>query len=941
MELFKEELGVSHPILEGQFRLLEVNQMMFSHTRKCLKWGNIVFIMDPSMQNSLIKEAENRGYLKIEKNRIIYFCNRRYEDDYLDPEERVRAAIYSWLILEKEYSPECIRVESSVPARVPAERADIVLYESEDCRVPYLVIECKARGTSESDRTQAIEQLFGYANSLRTTKYGLYEDLDTSILYDIQNFPPLERQENILGPRDNLPKNYGKAKLFQLVAGSPISDIRSVSTRELENVIRRAHAEIWSGGRRDPLLSFDEWCKLLFIKIYDERNTPNDNPRGFQVGTGESSVSVGNRIRRLYGLARIEDPSIFTAPIRLPDNKIYQVVKLIQHIGFTLIDVDSLGTAFETFFSEVFRGSLGQYFTRRELVRFICAIISPDERDIILDPTAGSGGFLLEALMHVWRKIEERYAGQPGIERRKYDFARNHLFGIEIHDILGRVCQTNLMLHKDGHTNIEVSRSCLDSSFNNPRINLDSTIFTIIMGNPPFGDTIREGDTDRLGTSRLSDFELAVTSQISSEIVIIERSLKFLRSGGKVGMVVPDGLLNNSGENSRCPGFRRYLFRNAQILAVVSLPDYAFRKAGAQNKTSIIFCKKFEPHEKQLFDIIYRKAYEDEENRNLKDIDIEKKAISIFLEKMPYNVFLAEAEYIGYTPSGNISERNELYSHTDRVPNPDDQDTILGQYNLFLHDPEAYQNHRNPDCIKINAFDLFNAHLSNRIDPKYHIFKTQRLIDIPPRMIRYKLERLLTPKRDIVIPHDFPDELFMTLTLSQDGTLSSREAGKGNNPPDWHGAYFGEEAKWFKVHSGDLIYSRIDLWKGCVSVIPEEYNGSVVTNEFPVFEVDTDIIRPHYLKLLLRSEYFQRAIRAITTGHSNRRRTQLEDFLNLEVFLPDLTIQDAIVDIIREQEDRISFFHDEYGKILLKFDKTIIGSILLDEFLKSIRTNKQ
>lgn len=96
-----------------------------------------------------------------------------------------------------------------------------------------------------------------------------------------------------------------------------------------------------------------------------------------------------------------------------------------------------------------------------------------------------------------------------------------------------------------------------------------------------------------------------------------------------------------------------------------------------------------------------------------------------------------------------------------------------------------------------------------------------------------------------------------------------------------------------------MIYSRIDLWKGYVSVIPEEYNGSVVTNEFPVFEVDTDIIRPHYLKLLLRSEYFQRAIRAITTCHSNRRRTQLEDFLNLDVFLPDLTIQDAIVDIIR------------------------------------------
>lgn len=886
-----------------------------------------------------ISEAERRGYLKIENNEITYYCSKQYKDNYSDPEEQVRAGLYSWLILDKEYSPTCIRVEYSVPSRVPAERADIILFETEHCVVPYLVIELKPRNTPDMERAQAIEQLFGYANALRTTQYGLYDDLDFSILYDIQNFPPLEREENILGTRNNIPKYYGIARRFPLIAGDPISDIKQISTSELENAIRRAHSEIWSGGKRDPLTSFDEWCKLLFVKIYDERNTPNNDWRKFQIGSGETAIGVGNRIRHLYELAREEDPSIFSNLFQLPDVKIFKVVRLIQNIGFTLMDIDSLGNAFETFFSEVFRGSLGQYFTRRELVRFICSILKPMETDIILDPTAGSGGFLLEALMHVWRVIDERYEGRPAIERIKYDFASNHLFGIEIHEVLGRVCQTNLMLHKDGHTNIEVGRTCLDNVFTNPRISVEDPIFTMIMGNPPFGDIIKDGDTDRLGTSRLVDFELVKTSQVKSEIIIIERSLNFLRPGGKFGMVVPDGLLNNSGENSNCPSFRRYVFKNTKILGVISLPDYAFRKAGAQNKTSLIFLKKFEPQDSRAFDRVNREIRDDPNNSNLREAELEKRVISQFLEEHSYNVFLAEANFIGYTPSGKVSDLNDLYHDVDRVPIMDDAETILGQFNMFSDNEGKYQTNRNPDCIKISALDLFTSHESNRIDPKYHIFKKLGILAPPEGMANYNLGKLLTPREEIIIPHNYPDELFTTLTLSQEGILSPREAGKGNNPPDWHGAYFKEDSRWYRVRTDNLIISRIDIWKGCVSVIPEEFDGAIVTNEFPIFHVNSELIRTHFLKILLRSEYFQKAIRAITTGHSNRRRTQTDDLLNLDIFLPDIDVQDLIIGLFSEKEGQLDRLRSDYLGIISKFNQIIIGTISLEELIENRSRN--
>ena len=294
--------------------------------------------------------------------------------------------------------------------------------------------------------------------------------------------------------------------MYSLVAGDRDRDIRPRTAAEVETLVRRVHGFIWAGGKRDPFSAFEEWCKMLFAKIYDERHTETGAPRRFQVGRGESDSSVANRIRRLYSEARTKDESIFTSEILLPDNKIAQVVHAIQDVAVAQTDVDTLGAAFEGFFGSVFRGELGQYFTRREICRFVCALLEPTERDKVLDPTCGSGGFLLETLIQVWRYIDDAFVGQPLGRQRKYDFAWQNLFGIEIHSTLGRICQTNLLIHKDGHTNVEVGRSCLDSAFDNKALDPDRPSFSVIVGNPPFGDKVKEGDPDQLGSNRLSAF---------------------------------------------------------------------------------------------------------------------------------------------------------------------------------------------------------------------------------------------------------------------------------------------------------------------------------------------------------------------------------------------------------------------------------------------------
>ena len=488
-----------------------------------------------------------------------------------------------------------MKTEVRVPRRTPNDLADIVVFEDDACRSPYLVIENKADGQTQIDRLQAIEQAFGNANSLRAP-LALYDEGSTSTAYDVANHPAQEREKNRLGDRLGVPEQYGNAPIFALIAGSD-HDIQPVSAHELSSRIRRGHSAIWAGGRRDPLRAFDEWSKLLFAKVSDERSTATGEPRRFQVGTNETTAAVASRIHTLFQESARQDPSIFPngTRIALPDAKIFDIVTIVQNISFTRTDIDSVGRAFENFFGSVFRGELGQYFTMRQLARFLVAALDIRATDFVIDPTSGSGGFLLEVLMQVWQRVDKDFAGQPQSEitRIKTEFALQRVFGIEIHETLSRICKINLLLHHDGHTNIESDRSCLDSTFSLPRLQQWSGKFSRLVGNPPFGDDIQSGDRDTLGDNELQTFELATGRQnIPSEQAVLERSVDFLEPGGKLGLIVPDGLLNNQGEQSNCPQTRRWLARQGFIDAIISLPDYAFRHSGAQNKTSILIFRK-------------------------------------------------------------------------------------------------------------------------------------------------------------------------------------------------------------------------------------------------------------------------------------------------------------------------------------------------------------
>lgn len=872
--------------------------------------------------NELIMKAIARGIIDIKGDRVSYNIKQKKSYSWSDPEEWVRAYSISFLVLEKGYPTNRIKTEVKVPRRTPNDWADIVVYRDDTCKTPYLVIECKARDQSARSQSQGIEQLFGNCNSLRA-EIGLYEEYSESIFYDVASFPAEERTKNIKGKRESIPEQYGNTPEYTYIAGPGNNDISPVSANQLEAKIKRAHSIIWAGGKRDPLTAFDQWSKLLFAKVEDERTTPNDAPRKFQVGSNETSAVVATRVHELFEQACENDRTIFPDGIRidLSDSKIKEIVNVLQGVSITDASADSIGAAFERFFGSVFRGELGQYFTMRQLARFTVAMLDIKHTDYVIDPTSGSGGFLLEVLLQIWHSLDIQYAGRRELERYKNDFALYKVFGIEIHEILARICKINLLLHHDGHTNIEGDRSCLDITYTLPRLSPYTERFSRVVGNPPFGDEVAEGDDDLLGDNTLEEFDVAEgRTKVPSEHAIVERAVDMLEPNGKFGLILPDGFFNNHGELSNCPKVRRYLAKNGQIEAIVSLPDYAFRKSGAQNKTSILFFRKYTQEEKVRFERVYDEQIELGKS--------ESESIAVALEAVRYDVFLAEANFVGYTTTGVLSEKNDLYKEINEGRLSDNQSqTILGEYQKFSQDPHSYSSTDTPDCMKIDIIEMWQSHESHRMDPKYFLFKKEEKSHVPDGWIRLPISNVMRKRENIVRPELEPDKAVVVMTLSQTGEIRPREAGKGNTPPEWLGMYFEDSSStWFSARSGDVVFSGIDLWKGCISVVPDEFDGALVTKEFPIYEVTDDRIDPDFLSCLLRSRYYQRAFRAITTGHSNRRRTQVVDFERLEICFPSSKEQQRkLITEIMTARDSIKSVSQQLKFELKEFDYVIDG----------------
>lgn len=567
-----------------------------------------------------------------DETKITYHCKRDYSTSFKNPEEKVRASYFAELVLDYDYLTKNIDIEVTVPRRTPEDRADIVVYDDKGSE--YLVVECKKDGISDAEFKQAIEQVFGNANSMRA-KYASVVAGITKTAFDVAGFKPSEREKNVVS---DIPKKYGKTPKYKFIKGDSEKDLSVVSKDELITALEKSHDTVWQGGRLAPTTAFDEISKLIFCKLRDEKEgTKRGEPYKFQVGTYETAEEVFKRINSIYQNAKEEDEEIFKEDIRLEPKIVYSVVKHLQGLYLNKIDLDTKGVAFERFMQEFFRGKMGQFFTPREIVQFCVKMLNPDRGNFVLDPACGSGGFLLYSMDDV---REWAYDNFDEGEAWDYwhEFAKNNLYGIEINDQIARVCKMNMIIHDDGHTNIISTDSLRNiDEINKIHKGFKKDKFDIIVTNPPFGAVIKSTEKDYLEKYELGKGK----KNQKTEILFIERCLEFLKSGtGKMAIVLPDGILTNSSLQY----VRDFLMEKSQILAIVSLPQFAFTHFGAGVKSSLVFVRK------------------KKENERINN----------------YPIFMAIADHIGYDATGRKDPINDL-------------NTILEEYRKFEKSPKGYK----------------------------------------------------------------------------------------------------------------------------------------------------------------------------------------------------------------------------------------------------------
>ncbi len=721
--------------------------------------------------------------IQIRGNQIFSLLRQKWIP--LTPEEMVRQQYLQVLVEEYGFNHEQIAEEMEVTGRGSAQaRADFLIWRTPEARRrqehALIVVECKADNVAISlgvyhqgaNYAQYEHARFFVTHNNRETKFWKVDDTRRMPNYDeIANIPHAEATDR---------------EIADLLAR-----LKTFKEDEFAKLLHDCHNVIRNREKLDPAAAFDEIAKILFVKVYVERELRAKRSRKNLFTVEYLDDQLGKYpLNTLFGQTKeaYADDKIFERDeeIRLKLATGREIVKLLERYNLSDTSEDIKGIAFERFLGRTFRGEIGQFFTPRTIVEFMIRMVDPKEGDVICDPASGSGGFLIRFFEIVRQQIladaDRQYqAYKAEIEadkkaspdkkatllREKFDaiqatldhdkprsrlwkLANRFIYGADANDRMARTSKMNMIMHGDGHGGVHHHDGFLNVN------GIFEGRFDIVLTNPPFGanvepsDVVHESDvtvsreaekrytddygnlyTDALARVRaavnkpiasLFDLPKSEKNKIKTEILFIERCLSLLKAGGRLGIVLPEGIFNNPS----LAYVREFCENRAFIRAVVSLPQEAFFSSGASVKASLLFLQKFTEKEQADFDAKHAKAnaevkakhadaiateitrleaaiaaakeVRDAEKRKtlqreLADYEkgmaetIAKETRALLKEHFPYPIFLYEAAKVGITATGE-QDQNELVPN-DNLP-PGIKKTCLELYQEFRRDPKPF-----------------------------------------------------------------------------------------------------------------------------------------------------------------------------------------------------------------------------------------------------------
>lgn len=641
--------------------------------------GNRICLdLEDVMNKSLIKDYIDTNPVKVvskldlDKEKLEYDkINQLQKRTDAKSEELCRAYLLTKLANELGYAPDRIEIERQYTAGRPhtnTSRIDVIVRDSNGDA--FLFIEVKNQdeyATIDKDRVIE-EQLFKVAGMERTEGHNvkylvLYTTNDTTgtiadecIIIDNEKYPTYADWETSRDFTNTIPARYGKAQKTPYVKASA-KDLETDFTNEMLNQLQSdLHNVLWGGGGTDDNEVFSSLTNLILSKIQDEDEKEDGDTYDFQSLTFakdgdeefETNEQLFDRINELYRRALksklyILDENELNKSYVI-DTKKFSLSKLkyaVQKLeGLSFVDgknslsgKDILGDFFEGIIRNGFKQSKGQFFTHINIVRFMLYALQTDKLAIkrikedkeipyMIDPSAGSGTFLIEYMKFITENMKYRNRNAHGYnadlgtaravkdkvlsdwfypDHRENKWAQTYIYGAEINFNLGTATKVNMILHGDGSTNIFVKDGLLpfskyekatgpnalygseqDSRYRNNNGDLDiNGQFDLILTNPPFSVEL---DNDTKKTLK-KDFMFG--EKKNSENLFVERWYQLLRENGRLAAVLPESVFDTT-ENKY---IRLFLYKYFKIKAVVSLPQLAFEPY-TSTKTSILFAQK-------------------------------------------------------------------------------------------------------------------------------------------------------------------------------------------------------------------------------------------------------------------------------------------------------------------------------------------------------------
>jgi len=539
-----------------------------------------------------IREEQHKKFyikdIKTGKSRLVFDKEKQRGK----PEEIIRQLWLHKLHTTYKYPFNRIDIEKSIHfgREIRAKAADIIVYKK-DKITPYIIIEVKS-----PTEKKGIDQLKSYL-SAEGSEIGVWSNgIEKVILYRPY---PKEFQDSL----SEIP-----------AADQTIDDLFEIKKTWSElnpkfdfvHIIKRIEELALAGSGSNV---FEEIFKLIYAKLYDEKlalERREDQEILFRKyrDPGKTYEVINDQ---LFKPAIKEWPKTFelTDRIKLSAQRLNVCVPFLE--GFRLFEIgqtelEIIDSAFEYLITEVSKGKKGQYFTPRHVIKMCVKMLNPKEEEYVIDPACGSGGFLLHTMYYIWENLQTKAA--------RVNYASKYLFGVDFDDNMRRISQALMLIAGDGRHHIfkrnsldardwsgveaEEARVALKShltKFDSSAANKENQLtyrhlnFDILLTNPPFA-----GENPEQGLLRQYDLAKKNGKLKNTErhILFIERSLDAIRSGGRLAIVLPQGVLNNT--NMRF--VREFLFDKARILAVVGLHGNTF-KPHTGTKTSVLFLQKW------------------------------------------------------------------------------------------------------------------------------------------------------------------------------------------------------------------------------------------------------------------------------------------------------------------------------------------------------------